>query len=300
MQFRVISKADLESVCDLDSISFDSKRKDGTYLKRTIDNLTASLELNPEGCFLAEETGNIKGYIFSRNWGKIGWIGTFGVHPEFQNSGIGKRLIGYALDKLKSENCTTIGLETMPDSNYNVGMYLKCGFKMAIPTVHLIKTICQNEDEFHFPPKYWEKENAKIFELSDKVVDGLNYDIEVGNAITYKWGKVLVFGEKGEYGFAILRTVPTHNRHNNNNLNIHVLFLLTNATKVYCEVLKTIEDYAFLNHYENISIAINGANSSIIDYLLKNGFTVFRTRVRMILEGEYNVKSGVDASRWAM
>jgi GNAT superfamily N-acetyltransferase len=67
--------------------------------------------------------------FFFRVWGKLGWIGTFGVDPDCHGLGIGKKLLTHAIESLENAGCTTIRLETMPDSPNNVGLYARSGFK---------------------------------------------------------------------------------------------------------------------------------------------------------------------------
>jgi len=82
------------------------------------------------------------GAIFSHTYGKLGWIGTFGVSTEYQEKGLGKQLMLKAIDYLdKEKNVTKLGLETMPDSAVNIGLYSKLGFKPAFHTIRLYRDI---------------------------------------------------------------------------------------------------------------------------------------------------------------
>lgn len=72
------------------------------------------------------------GFIFSRIWGKVGWFGTFSVLPEFQGQGIGQRLVAARINYLHESGFRVIGLETIPENPYNLGLYHKMGFQSRL------------------------------------------------------------------------------------------------------------------------------------------------------------------------
>ena len=134
MVIREMTADDVDAVRHLDVAAFtpymrQTGRGDSSAIKSR-EMVLACIASSPSGCFVAEDDG-IVGYIFSRCNGEIGWIGTFGVHPATQGSGIGKRLLKASSDGLEHAGCRVIGLETMPDSPYDVGMYARAGFKLV-------------------------------------------------------------------------------------------------------------------------------------------------------------------------
>jgi carbamate kinase len=125
---------------DADAVRAADLRAFGPYFQlkriehmpmRTHRNVAGCLALYPAGCFVAEEDG-IAGYVFSRVWGAIGWIGVFGVTADRPGQGIGGQLLAAAIESLRGSGCTTIGLETMPDSPSNVGLYAGRGFRRVV------------------------------------------------------------------------------------------------------------------------------------------------------------------------
>jgi ribosomal protein S18 acetylase RimI-like enzyme len=97
-------------------------------------NVLTLRENDPEGCFVAEEEGRVVGLVFSRTWGGVGWFGTFAVLLKYQGRGIGKRLIAASLDYLRQDpgRVRVIGLETMPESPYSPGLYLRRGLQARL------------------------------------------------------------------------------------------------------------------------------------------------------------------------
>ena len=144
VSIRRMTLEDIEAVSQLDVLAFTAYSRQrghsGPLPARSYGNVLACLNLNPTGCFVAE-TDKPVGYIFTRAWGTTGWIGTFGVHPDYQGQGMGRSLLAAAVEHLQRARCTTVGLETMSDSPYNVGFYSRFGFLLTFPTVLLAKEI---------------------------------------------------------------------------------------------------------------------------------------------------------------
>ena len=143
---RLMRKEDADTVRQVDSIAFGAwarqvRAESAPSYQRTRANVLACQERDPEGCFVAEEESQVVGFIFSRTWGSVGWFGTFAVLPEYQGRGIGQRLIAASLDYLRHEAGRVIGLETMPESAYNLGLYLKLAFRATFPTLSLVKAL---------------------------------------------------------------------------------------------------------------------------------------------------------------
>jgi ribosomal protein S18 acetylase RimI-like enzyme len=70
------------------------------------------------------------------------------VLPEFQGRGIGKQLTDASLAFLHAVRVRLIGLETMPESHNNLGLYPKKGFQLGLLTFHLTKP-------FVIPQRVW-------------------------------------------------------------------------------------------------------------------------------------------------
>ncbi|RLC60774.1 MAG: hypothetical protein DRI80_10250, partial [Chloroflexota bacterium] len=143
---RLMREEDADAVRRVDAAAFGAWWRQlmgeaAELPQRTRRNVLALLEKDPEGCFVAEDDGRVVGLIFSRTWGGVGWFGTFAVLPECQGRGIGKRLIAASLEYLRWDTDRVIGLETMPESPYNLGLYLRQGFQARFPTFLLSKDL---------------------------------------------------------------------------------------------------------------------------------------------------------------
>ncbi|WP_438296054.1 GNAT family N-acetyltransferase [Streptomyces sp. HUAS TT7] len=70
--------------------------------KQWIDRMRFYLSVDPGGCWVAvkedSEVGGVVGFAISQNRGRLWFLATYGVLPSHQAQGIGKRLMGAALD----------------------------------------------------------------------------------------------------------------------------------------------------------------------------------------------------------
>jgi GNAT superfamily N-acetyltransferase len=94
---------------------------------QTPEDWSALLSLEPDGCFVAMDEGDVIGTVTTTTYGReLAWIGMMLVHPEHRRRGIGTHLMQTALDYLtRSRGIDCIRLDATP-----VGrpVYDKLGF----------------------------------------------------------------------------------------------------------------------------------------------------------------------------
>ena len=93
------------------------------------DGLKSELDNNFARFFVAFSGEKIAGYIGSHNvLGEV-YITNVAVFPEFRRNGVGKALIEFLVDEMKTENAEFVTLEVR-ESNLNaISLYEKCGFE---------------------------------------------------------------------------------------------------------------------------------------------------------------------------
>jgi len=93
---------------------------------------------NPDGVFVAEEDDKALGYIstrLDREAGK-GRIPNLAVDKAAQGRGIGRQLIGHALDYFRREGMAFAMIETMANNPIGQHLYPSCGFVEAGRQIH--------------------------------------------------------------------------------------------------------------------------------------------------------------------
>jgi ribosomal protein S18 acetylase RimI-like enzyme len=97
---------------------------------RKARHVDEDVETNAAGVFVAEENGKILGYIstrLDRETGK-GRIPNLAVDGEARGKGVGRRLIGHAVEYLREQGMTFVMIETMANNPVGRHLYPSCGF----------------------------------------------------------------------------------------------------------------------------------------------------------------------------
>jgi ribosomal protein S18 acetylase RimI-like enzyme len=314
---RRMREQDAETVRQVDAVAFGAWLKqvqgeaDPMY-RRTQTNVLACREKDPDGCFVAEEGDQVVGFIFSRTWGGVGWFGTFAVLPRYQGLGIGKRLIAASLEYLRQDPSRVIGLETMSESPYNLGLYLGLGFQARLPTFLLSRDLDQPvEGKIMCSP--WsaagagtrERWLADLREATGWLQDGLDYTKEIISTAQHGLGEVLVLddGERA-IGLSVVWLASACEGWGEERASVQVLALHPACTDdgALFALLRGSESLACAHGRQVLAVPVNARHAWVLERLLHWGYRVERAMVRMVL-GSTNrgpsIDGCVDFSRWA-
>jgi N-acetylglutamate synthase-like GNAT family acetyltransferase len=78
--------------------------------------------------FGAAIDGKLVGSNFATNWGSVGFFGPVSVHPDLQESGIGRALLAKAMMQFDAWGTRHVGLFTFAQSAKHIAFYQKYGF----------------------------------------------------------------------------------------------------------------------------------------------------------------------------
>ena len=306
LSIRQMTPIDIEVVSQLDVLAFTAYSRQTGYTgpirPRTHGHILACLNLNPTGCFIAE-LDRIVGYVFTRIRGTTGWIGTFGVHPDYQGQGVGRSLLTATSEHLQEADCQIIGLETMSDSSYNVGFYSRYGFLPTFPTVLLVK---ETKPVAIAPPYTMlgqldsEEALSTITQICQAACPGLDCGPEVSNAKEYEWGETLLVGWPNPWAFAIVRTTPKREGLVESTADVSVLVIRSKAGASLVEALKVIESFVHNRGFGQVNLAVNTADGEALQQTLSYGFRVHAVVLRMVFAGKYTPPVGRVLSTWLM
>lgn len=95
----------------------------------------------PEGLLVAEEEGEVLGYVAVHPRGEWGWVGPLAVWPKVQQRGIGRALMEAGMEALEEQGCRFIGLDTYGENPISVSLYLRLGFGVIGGTLVLEQTL---------------------------------------------------------------------------------------------------------------------------------------------------------------
>ncbi|MHA1211528.1 MAG: GNAT family N-acetyltransferase, partial [Candidatus Heimdallarchaeota archaeon] len=306
MKITNMTKKHIPEVIDVLAAAFSDsslKRRGKTRdRKRLPEGIIPYLELGSEGCFIAKDQGKIIGAIFSHLWGKIGWIGTFAVHPDAQAKGVGKKLMLKAIDYLDRErNVINLSLETMSDSKENIGFYSKLGFKPAFPTISLTRPIISSSLKDKEIKVFSKKNNLEISYFSEednkddaytrcswlagKLENGLDHSIVIKIAEDYNFGKTIFIKREGFIiGYAICHLKPRYEQTEpDTTLTIKIIILDKDnkEPELLDYILYACEQFGLENGKTDIKVAINSSYWLTYNRMLNNGFRVRGILMRM-------------------
>ncbi len=150
MQIRIYRASDIDELKRITIEGFDGIAIDQN-VERTLGivgshdwrwrkarHVDEDVAANPEGVFVAEETGKVLGYISTRldREAKKGRIPNLAVDKAAQGRGIGRTLIEYALEYFRREGMAFAMIETMDNNPIGQHLYPSCGFVEAGRQIH--------------------------------------------------------------------------------------------------------------------------------------------------------------------
>ena len=280
--------------------------------RRTRTNVLASREKDPEGCFVAGDESRVVGFIFSRTWGGVGWFGTFAVLPEYQGQGIGQRLIGASLEYLRQDPGRVIGLETMPASPYNLGLYLRQGFQARLPTFLLTRNLEGVTTSGADLPRWSaasdgtrERWLADLREATGQIQPGLDYTKEITSNARHGLGETLVLTDGARAaGLSVVELVSACEDWGAERASVQVLAVHPAHTDdgALRTLLEGTDALARAHGKQSVTMAVNGQHTWALQRALQSGYRVERMVVRMVLartDSGPSTDAWVDFSRWA-
>jgi len=313
---RQMVEEDADAVRDVDALAFWTWGKQlrgeaAPMYRRTRNNVLACREKDPDGCFVAEEDGQVVGFIFSRTWGGVGWFGTFAVLPAYQGRGIGKQLITASLEYLRQEPDRLIGLETMSESAYNLGLYLGLRFHVRLPTLLLSKELNKSGADHVDLPRWSSTDTSTrkrwlvdLTEATGQIQPGLNYSKEIVSVARHHLGETLVLTDGATaIGMSIIGLVSAWDGWGEQRASIQVLALHPAHTNE--QALRALtgagETLVRACGKQVLTVPVNARHAWALQQLLQCGYRVERMAVRMVLQGTDNgprTDHCVDFARW--
>jgi len=271
------------------------------------------LEECPEGCFVIEEAGRIIAASFSHVWGRTGWIGPLAVDPDNHLSGLGKRIMYDSIQFLKDSGCTTIGLETNPRSNRNLGFYGKLGFEVSSLTADMIRQ-ANNDPDGHLQTPFkvifyseCSNSNQELFcrlvqEFIKDVIPDTSFTPLIRSLANYNFGdSVLFLHDSSPVAYTSFQTLSTSTEEDNYILrNIAFVAHPKLPSKYFGLLLTALDSIAANRDLDQLLLRIQLSNSKLFHMLLNMNFKIIHTDQRMTMKG-YREKTKTDAlffSRW--
>lgn len=289
-----VKRVDLLSFEDLVEARYRDVR---AITPRTDDNILSYMRSDPDGAFVAvDDHAGIIGSSFSHMWGKVGWVGPVSVLPAYQGRGVGKELVKSSLEYLDQAGCADIGLETMPENQVNIGMYMRIGLKPVGLVLIMGRGMTEDDadddltDDDAMIERFSESRAkgallAQMRELSDSVHPGLDYTREVSLLEDHRTGETLVALDRNRLlGFSVVQTHPR--REGMQNAVVKAMVVSPGAgTGPLMPLIAASELLAMDDRSAELSVPAPAVCTRAVDALLSRGYSVAQTYERMMWLG---------------
>jgi predicted N-acetyltransferase YhbS len=280
---RVMTPADLKAVCQIDRDAFDAYRQQqrgstAPLRLRTPEHMNAAIRRRYPGVVIESPPGRVVGYCFTHVWGSLGWLGTLGVAPRNQGFGLGRAVIAAGLDLLRQAGCTTLALETMPESGKNLAVYTRLGLDAGYMT-----PICQGAppaaSATHFT--LWDGGTA-LRDIALRLVPGLDPTPAARWLHNEESGQTLIWQENGRpVAFAALRHMARRLEATQMYLTAEAAMCLPEAAPHWPRYLSEMQAYAQSLGKAGLSLPVNARQIALLRAMLDAGLEIVHTRVRM-------------------
>ncbi|MFQ6133250.1 MAG: GNAT family N-acetyltransferase [Armatimonadota bacterium] len=108
------------------------------WSQRKLRHIDADCDANPAGIFVAEQDGEVVGYITSRvdHETKVGWIPNLAVSGRCGGQGIAHRLMERVLECLREQGMELVRIETLEQNAVGQHLFPKFGFQETARQIH--------------------------------------------------------------------------------------------------------------------------------------------------------------------
>lgn len=282
---RPMAPGDRELVRQIDRDAFELVRRErgelaGRLRLRTAENIAAAFDRPHPGVVLEAPRGRVVGYCFTHVWGSLGWLGTLGIAPERQGLGLGRPLVAAGLRLLQEAGCTTLALETMPDSGRNLALYARLGLEPRRLTI-----LCEGSPVPARTTRWtiWPGEGDELRAIAGALVPGLDPTPAARWLKHEDAGDTLIWrDDAGEpVCFAVLRHAPRRQGSVQAYLTVEAAACLPHAAPDWPRFLAEMQSYAEQRGSAGMVFPINGEQSGLLYIALESGMRIVHTRVRM-------------------
>lgn len=298
---RIIHQSDLKQVNTVLSQAFSHGRKVDGFAETFFppcrqEFLQMYLNACPNGCFVIETENKIAAAAFCHLNGKTGWIGPIVVDPRLHFKGLGSRITTQCIEYLKAQDCQTIGLETLPCSNDNLGFYGNLGFHVDCITLEMLRKVEADPYEtsslkyqvYSFTQastdrRQWFLQQAQSF--CQTVLGVTDYSTMIEQIFYAHFGDAWLFVENHRVLALVLgHFEPAMVNEKRNVLRILTLVLVPGLPKNYLiEFIKDLEQVARDEYLQYLRFRVPTRCRQAFHFFLAEKFRVVYSNVRMTL-----------------
>jgi ribosomal protein S18 acetylase RimI-like enzyme len=282
---RPMTTADIKGVTRIDRDAFDSYRRSQlqttrSYPMRTPENMNAAVRRPHPGVVIEQPKGTLIGYCFTHVWGSLGWLGTLGITPRRQGFGFGRAVIAAGLETLREAGCTTLALETMPESGKNLALYTDLGMEARYLTF-AYQGLPRPAAEVHY--QTWEGGPA-LRQITGQIVPGMDPTPSAQWLADEEAGRTLVWSEDGQpTAFVALRHSSRRLKSMQEYLTVETAACVPEVADRWPDYLCEMSTYAKQLGKRGLIFPVNGRQIDLLRAMRALRMRIAYTRVRMVI-----------------
>lgn len=250
------------------------------------------------------ERGAVAAFNIAHRSGVEGWMGPLAVLPELQSRGVGRTIVEFGVEHLRTLGCRVIGLETMPRTMDNIGFYSQLGFAPGPLTITVTLDAATTETPITLLGRLPLPERAEVTAacsaLTAAVRDGYDFRHEMRITDALAIGDTVVLRRNGELrAFAICHSTPLVEGRSRDEVRVLKLVAQTDADAL--QLVTHLMEYARRCGTRRVAIRVQGDATRFYSTLIARGGRVRWTDLRMTLAAHAEPTQpadGVMLSNW--
>lgn len=296
IEFLHGTENDLDDIIKIESEAYKKISKNNLS-KRTFKEIKMFYEQCPDGFFVSKCNDENVGFIFTRNWGTMGWSGPSAIYPDFQKMGIGKKLLDMSSNFLNINKCNYYGFETIPQ---NLNIYTRCNSIPTTPTLIMKKklklaSLESSKKDLIIRKAKFKSDYENIYNFAEKIIHGIDLANEITLGELYlNYNVFLINYNDYLNGFFITKL------NDKNSLYIPIIILSLNHGLKFKDYISLIERYFYENKISSLTYPINCSNIKLVLFMKEHGYKSVAYSLRMINDKskEFNPNNGVFLYLW--
>lgn len=248
-------------------------------------------------------SGDVIAFNVVHKSGHEGWMGPLAVKPEWQDRGVGKRIVTEGIVWLKANGAQVIGLETMPRTMDNIGFYSALGFVPDRLTLTLTLEASTADAPLRLIGSLKGRARDDALDacsaLCARVATGHDFTREIELTNNLGLGDtVLMYHDDELYGFAIFHSVPLVEGRSREEL--RVLKMVLRHEHTVTAMAAHLAQAARRTGTLRAAVRMQGAYSNAYADLVQAGAKVRWSDLRMTLRGyhEQRPEGAMVLSNW--
>ena len=250
------------------------------------------------------DRGSVAAFNIAHRSGAEGWMGPLAVMPELQSRGVGRTVVEFGVEHLRTIGCRVIGLETMPRTMDNIGFYSQLGFVPGPLTITVTLDAATTDSPIVLLGRLTQRDRddamAECAALTVSLRNGYDFSREMRITDALAIGEtVLLRRDSVVRAYAICHSAPLVEGRARDEVRVLKLVAGTDADAM--QLVTHLAEYARRCGTRRVAIRVQGDAARLYAALIARGGRVRWTDLRMTMTsyGEpAQPADGVMLSNW--